>query len=51
MAAVLHLHHARIEALRVDDDSGLVRLLLEIRDDPTWDVIDEVDSLAIMRRA
>lgn len=45
------LHDARIEAPWVDDDSGPVRLLREIRDDAKWEVVDEVDSLAIMRGA
>jgi predicted O-methyltransferase YrrM len=45
------LHDARIEASWTDADTGPVRLLNELRCDPSWEVVDEVDSLAVLKRA
>ena len=43
------LHDARL-APWTDDQTGPVRLLERLRDLPEWDVVDGVDSLAILRR-
>lgn len=43
------LHDARIEAPWTAQDTGPVRLLANLREDPTWQVVDEGDSLAILR--
>jgi predicted O-methyltransferase YrrM len=45
------LHDARVEAPWTDAHTGPVRLLSELRKDPGWEVVSEVDSLAVLRRA
>jgi predicted O-methyltransferase YrrM len=45
------LHDARIEAPWTDENTGPVLLLRQLRDDPEWVVVGEVDSLAVLRRA
>lgn len=44
------LHDARIEAPWTVNDSGPVRLLREVREDPAWKIVGEADSLAVLRR-
>jgi predicted O-methyltransferase YrrM len=45
------LHDARIEADWTDANSGPTRLLAELRDDPAWQIVGEIDSLAVLRPA
>lgn len=44
------LHDARAEAHWTGSDWGPVELLRELRHDSEWEVVDEADSLAILRR-
>jgi len=44
------LHDARLEAPWTDQATGPVRLLQQLRQDPEWQVVDEIDSLAVLQR-
>ncbi len=45
------LHDARLGVPWTHAEEGPVVLLRRLRDDPGWTVVDEVDSLAVLRRA
>jgi predicted O-methyltransferase YrrM len=44
------LHDARTEADWTDPSDGPARLLERLRDDPGWEIVDGVDSLAVLAR-
>jgi predicted O-methyltransferase YrrM len=45
------LHDSRTEAPWISDGDGPVELLRAIAEDPTWQIVDEADSMTVLRRA
>jgi predicted O-methyltransferase YrrM len=45
------MHDARTEAAWVDGSAGPAQLLRELEEDPKWEIVGGVDSLAVLQRA